>query len=112
MIKLFLLIVIMSLLSFKLYIFFQIDHCLDKGGAWDYPKKICIFDDNLTIEEMKCISKKKHYNKRTKTCINQLGSLSSAGKILSSWYDFEPHKNSPIRNILTDIGQWVTWRLE
>ena len=30
--------------------FFEIDACLDKGGRWNYEKKVCEMDSNKTVE--------------------------------------------------------------
>ena len=45
----------------------RIDMCLDGGGAWDYPKQICI-KHHISEEEMKCLSRKGTWNAIKKIC--------------------------------------------
>jgi len=48
--------------------FVKIDSCLDSGNAWDYPKNICITDDNISLAHIQCLSKKGHWNKQIQYC--------------------------------------------
>ena len=65
-------IILLSLLAFyllyKITIFVKIDSCLDKGGAWDYPNKLCVTDNNISLNEIKCLSEHGNYNLNTAIC--------------------------------------------
>ncbi len=56
-------------LMYKVFIFFKIDSCLDQGGAWDYPKNICISDDNISLNEIKCLSERGTWNSNMEICV-------------------------------------------
>ena len=58
---------LLSFLLYRFYIFMRIDMCLDGGGAWDYPKHICI-KHHISEEEMKCLSRKGTWNTIKKIC--------------------------------------------
>jgi len=57
-----------SWVLYKVIIFFKIDSCIDRGGAWDYVKNICNNDMNSSIKEIQCLSKRGTYDKETRTC--------------------------------------------
>jgi len=62
------LITLAIIIGYQVYIFFKIDSCLDKGDVWNYPKSICISDDNLSIDAIKCLSIKKTWDKEKQVC--------------------------------------------
>ena len=53
---------------FEGYKFLLIDNCLDSGNVWDYIKNICI-EDNLSIQKIKCFSKRGSWDKGENICI-------------------------------------------
>jgi hypothetical protein len=53
---------------YKIIIYIKIDTCLDIGGAWDYPKNICITDKNISLNQIQCLSKKGTWDIKNKTC--------------------------------------------
>ena len=46
----------------------EIDKCLDRSGAWNYPKGFCVTDNNISIEEIKCLSKHGNWNQEKRLC--------------------------------------------
>ncbi len=40
----------------KMTHFFEIDSCLDKGGRWNYEKKVCELDNNMPVETLQTVS--------------------------------------------------------
>jgi len=67
-IKIFFLLLIAFFLIYKIILFFKIDSCLDKGGAWNYPKNICNTDSNSSLNEIQCLSQRGNYNIDTQIC--------------------------------------------
>ena len=53
---------------YKIVTFFRIDSCLDNGGAWNYPKSMCVSDKNISKEEVECLSKHGNWNQENKIC--------------------------------------------
>jgi len=62
-----LIICIMIFVIYKIYIFLSIDNCLDDGNVWDYHNSICV-KEQLSIDAIKCFSKKGNLNKTNNTC--------------------------------------------
>lgn len=61
-------IIFLLLIIFRIILFIRIDSCLDKGGAWNYPKDRCNTNINSSLNEIKCLSKRGNYNTNTQTC--------------------------------------------
>ncbi|MCF6243496.1 MAG: hypothetical protein L3J43_00475 [Sulfurovum sp.] len=62
---------ILSLLIYTAYqikLFLTIDKCLDEGGAWDYPKGTCVQGDNISTQEIECLSKHLTWDTHTNLC--------------------------------------------
>ena len=53
---------------YEAFLFLQIDSCLDRGGAWDYPKKECVLEGNMSIKKMECLSKRGTWNLKGQFC--------------------------------------------
>jgi len=66
--KIILLSLIVLYVLYKITIFIKIDFCLDKGGVWNYPNKLCIIDSNISLNEIKCLSEQGNYNINTTSC--------------------------------------------
>ena len=52
----FLLIALIGFGYFKMIRFFEIDSCLDKGGRWNYEKKVCELNNNMPVETLQTVS--------------------------------------------------------
>ena len=68
-IKFLLLSFVLILITYKIIIYIKIDACLDYGGAWDYHKKICIKGENISLDEIQCLSKKGTWDAKNSICI-------------------------------------------
>ena len=55
-------------IAYKIVIYIKIDTCLDGGGAWDYPKDICVKDKDISLDEVQCLSKRGTWNRKNKNC--------------------------------------------
>lgn len=68
MIKIIFFLIILVYALYQIVIFFKIDVCLDKGGAWDYHNSICITDSNISLSVIKCISERGLWNSKKQIC--------------------------------------------
>lgn len=66
--KVVLIILIALYLIYEIILFIKIDICLDRGGAWNYPKGFCVLDNNISINEIKCFSEKGNWDINNNIC--------------------------------------------